>query len=312
MSKDPVKAETPSKDVGPRLPSLNTRMKTRRAQLGLTGAQLAQRAGISPSYVSLIEKGAKVPDEDVAANLARALDDDEELYRGWARAARLGLHKLDLLNHLEAISLTPAYRSLVESGQALPRLDSARQRDEAAHLRARLREVASRLTSPPRTGQPAHFGEPEALPHVGSDVSTEPAIIRVPVLAEGADPNRLENPSSSRVIRDQLLVDRRLVSETETERLFAYEITPGAMKHLRGIAAPGDRVVLQTGDGIAPDRICAVRTGHGIVLARVLFKGRSLLLLPGDGESDFASVDVPDPKALPSVIAGTHVLLIRR
>ena len=58
-----------------RLPDLRARMRRRRLQLGLTGTGLAQRAGISPSYVSLIETGAKVPEEDVAAGLARALDD---------------------------------------------------------------------------------------------------------------------------------------------------------------------------------------------------------------------------------------------
>ena len=91
-----------------RLPDLHTRMRRRRSQLGLTGTELAQRAGISTSYVSLIETGAKVPEEDVAASLARALDDDEALYRAWARAARLGVHDLALLNELEAISRTPA------------------------------------------------------------------------------------------------------------------------------------------------------------------------------------------------------------
>ena len=69
-----------------RLPDLRARMRRRRLQLGLTGTGLAQRAGISTSYVSLIETGAKVPEEDVAAGLARALDDDEALYRAWARA----------------------------------------------------------------------------------------------------------------------------------------------------------------------------------------------------------------------------------
>jgi predicted transcriptional regulator len=36
-------------------------MRRRRSQLGLTGTDLALRAGISTSYVSLIETGAKVP-----------------------------------------------------------------------------------------------------------------------------------------------------------------------------------------------------------------------------------------------------------
>ena len=84
------------------------RIRMKRTQIGLTGAELAQRADISPSYVSLIEKGAKVPDEDVAARIARALRDDEDLYRAWARASRLGLHKLTLLNRMEAISRSPS------------------------------------------------------------------------------------------------------------------------------------------------------------------------------------------------------------
>ena len=307
-----------------RLPSLNARIRTRRSQLGLTGAELAQRAGISASYVSLIEKGAKVPDVDVAAGLARALDDEEDLYRAWARAARLGLHDLDPLHRLEVISRTPAYVSLVESGQALPRLDStpapSGRWDE--DLRSRLREVASRLTSFPATGELAPLDEPESSPSSppapqpasGStpDASVERDIIRVPVLAEGADPARLGVSSSSAAIREQMLVDRRLVDGHERGRLFAYDVTPGAMKHLRGVAAPGDRIVFRHGGHVAPDRICALRTGPGIVLARVLLRGRSLLLLPGDGEPDFETVDVRDPKALPEVIVGTHILLIRR
>ena len=103
-----------------RLPSLNARIRTKRTQLDLTGAELAQRADISPSYVSLIENGAKVPDEDVAARIARALRDDEDLYRAWARASRLGLHKLNLLNRMETISRSPSYLGMVERGESLP------------------------------------------------------------------------------------------------------------------------------------------------------------------------------------------------
>jgi len=41
-------------------------------------------------------------------------------------------------------------------------------------------------------------------------------------------------------------------------------------------------------------------------------KNRSLLLLPGEGENGFSTVDVPDSKKLGDVIAGVHVLLLRR
>jgi transcriptional regulator with XRE-family HTH domain len=270
-----------------RLPSLNARIRMKRTQIGLTGAELAQRADISPSYVSLIERGAKVPDEDVAARLARALRDDEDLYRAWARAARLGLHRLNLLNRIEVISRSPAYLSAVERGEALPDEPRDEVLDEPDAQLSLLR--AAPAPQPP---------------------APEPEILRIPVLADGADPGRaLPSPLA---IRDRLLVDRRLVADHSPERLFAYEVTLPAMKHLRGLACPGDRVVFQRGGRVGPDRICAVRTPDGIVLSRVLFKERSLLLLPGEGERDFASVDVEGLKALPGVIAGTHVLLIRR
>jgi DNA-binding XRE family transcriptional regulator len=280
-----------------RLPSLNARIRTRRTQLGLTGAELSQRADISPSYVSLIEKGAKVPDEDVAARLAKALRDDEDLYRAWARASRLGLHRINLLNRMEAISRSPAYVSMVERGEALPAL-LARQADPKTRLGAfaespsgmfamsdRKPSRAAGERPAPRQA-PLLAPEPDATgaappPLAGQEES--PEILRIPVLADGADPGR--TVPSPLAVRDRLLVDRRLVADHSAERLFAYEVT---------------------------DRICAVRTREGIVLSRVLFKGRSLLLLPGEGEGEFATVDVAGVKALPGMIAGTHVLLIRR
>jgi SOS-response transcriptional repressor LexA len=125
------------------------------------------------------------------------------------------------------------------------------------------------------------------------------------------DPTRLEADSRSSVIRDHVSLDRRLIGSQDGP-VFVYEVTADAMKHLRGLAAPGDLVVLRQGGSLAPDRICAVRTDKGIVLSRVLLKDGSLLLLPGEGEPEFATVDVPDAKALQAAVAGTHVLLIRR
>lgn len=286
--------------IEPRLPPLHTRMRKRRAQLGLTGTEVAQRAGISTSYVSLIENGAKVPEEEVAAGLARALGDDEALYRAWARAARIGVHDLALLNQLEAITRSPAYVNLVESGQELPRLGSraAEGPGAATDLARRLREVASKLTPSPS----AEAASAEAV--------SASAVVGVPVLAEGKDP--AERAGARPRVRDRLLLDRRLLGGHEPRQLFACEVTPAATKHLRGLAAPGDRVVFRRGGAVTPDRICAIRTGQGLVLARVLVQDRSLLLLPGEGETEFESVGLAEGRELPDVIVGTHVLLIRR
>ena len=292
-----------------RLPDLHTRMKRRRTHLGLTGTELAQRAGISTSYVSLIENGAKVPEEDVAAGIARALDDDEALYRAWARAARLGIHDLALLNELEAISRTPAYVSLVESGDELPRLEAPVGRADVSvpegDLAMRLREVASHLG--PEALAARRPRRPSA-PGVVAE-SQLPAVVSVTVLATGADPAALE---ASRPVADRLLLDRRLLDGHEAQDLFAYEVTPAATRHLRGVAASGDRIVFQRHGAVTPDRICAIRTGNGIVLARALVKEGSLLLLPGEGEVHFESVELPDAGKLSDVVLGTHVLLIRR
>ena len=279
--------------------------------MGLTGTELARRAGISTSYVSLIENGAKIPEEDVAAGIARALDDDEALYRAWARAARLGMHDLALLNELEVISRTPAYVRMVESGEELPRLEAppapAGESLPAGDLAARLREVASRLGPEALAARGARrqaSSQPPSEPE-------RPGVVDIPVLAAGTDPAALE-ASRSRAVQDRLLLDRRLLDGHDAQELFAYEVTPAATTHLRGVAAPGDRIVFQRHGAVTPDRICAIRTAQGIVLARALVKEGSLLLLPGEGEVDFESVEIPDPGKLSDVVVGTHVLLIRR
>jgi DNA-binding XRE family transcriptional regulator len=294
-----------------RLPGLHTRMRRRRAQLGLTGTEVAQRAGISTSYVSLIENGAKVPEEDVAAGIARALDDDAGLYRAWARAARLGVHDLALLNELEAIARTPAYVSLVESGEELPRLEPLRapvgEGAPRPDLTARLREVASRLGPEALAARRAHRpSRPEAVAE--TDVL---AVVAIPLLAAGTDPATLE-ASPAGAVQDRLLLDRRLVEGHDASGLFAYEVMPSATRRLHGLAAAGDRIVFRRDGAVTPDRIGVIRTGEGILLARALVQESSVLLLPGEGETDFESVAIPEAGKLSDVVVGTHVVLIRK
>jgi transcriptional regulator with XRE-family HTH domain len=292
-----------------RLPAVHTRIRRRRSERGLTGTELAQRAGISASYVSVIENGARVPDEEVAALIARALDDDETLYRAWARASRLGPNDAALLRELEAISRTPAFASLVESGGELPRREPSappEEPDVPVDLATRLREVAYRLG-------------PEALAARGARAATSAApsraataaeVVGVPVLAEGADPAAARGTDSP-LADDHLYLDRRLLRGHEPRQLFAYELTARSTRHLRGVADPGDRVVLRQGGAVASGRICAVRTPRGIVLSRAIVSDRSLILLPGEGEVAFEAVELTRPGQVTGVVAGTQVLLIR-
>ena len=132
-----------------RLPDLPTRMRRRRSQLGLTGTELAQRAGISTSYVSLIETGAKVPEEDVAAeprpSARRRRGTLPRLGAGGAAWGPRPRSPQRARGDLPDAGLS----DLVESGEELPRLEApvraARFRVPEADLAMRLREVASRL-----------------------------------------------------------------------------------------------------------------------------------------------------------------------
>src|SRR6185503_18314882 len=47
-----------------------------------------RRPSVSSSYLCLIEKGRKVPNESIAVAIAEALGDDVALYRAWVRARK--------------------------------------------------------------------------------------------------------------------------------------------------------------------------------------------------------------------------------
>jgi len=207
-----------------------------------------------------------------------------------------------MLNELDAIARTPAFATLVESGQELPRLTPEPKAEEEAAaapgLSARLREVAYRLDPATPTG--------EARSPASEPIAPEERVVRVPVLRRDAAPGSSASPPPL----EHLLLDRRLFGNA-TGALFAYEVTASDMRHLRGLAGPGDRVVLREGGLVAPDRICAVRTPPGVRLSRCLASEGRLLLLPGDGEAGFESVLLPAGDDASNVVAGTHVLLLR-
>src|SRR5436190_12303675 len=65
------------------------RIRERRTELGLSLAQASARAGLkAPSFLHHIERGERLPSEQVVTWLAAALQDDEELLRAWVRLRR--------------------------------------------------------------------------------------------------------------------------------------------------------------------------------------------------------------------------------
>lgn len=55
-------------------------IRLKRKAKGLTQQQLAERAGVSPTWITKIEKGA-LPSTFIISSIALALDDDDEIYR---------------------------------------------------------------------------------------------------------------------------------------------------------------------------------------------------------------------------------------
>ncbi|MHB8664207.1 MAG: helix-turn-helix domain-containing protein [Acidimicrobiales bacterium] len=63
----------PPKPPTPRLRLFGARVRERRTQLGLTQEEMAELAGMHPTYISLVERGLRNPALDNICRIAAAL-----------------------------------------------------------------------------------------------------------------------------------------------------------------------------------------------------------------------------------------------
>jgi len=236
--------------------------------LALTPAGREHGGTVSISYLSLIETGRKVPDEEIAVAVARALGDDVRIHRAWVRARK----RSDLDAALKAAE---TLRDLLGRGDAAARAPSEAQR-------ARRRGTRSQRAS-----------------------SFVGARLRVPVIAAGSDPGEGLRPTCE--VLEWLRIELDELSPDDRERLdrpFAYRLDAVAARRVRDAFAPGDvALVLRTFAPIEADAIYAIRSEGRMILSRVLWNGSSLLLMPVPGESDFIVVDIGSETLL-----GRHVM----
>ena len=271
---------------------LPERIRRRRLSLNLAGQELAERAGVSPAYISLIEKGVKIPSQDVAEAIARALKDEPELYRAWAQSGRTG-----------------------DMETAWAQLHNARRYYRDASLRRRL---ASGADLPEEAPPREHFAVPDNRfeAEEGRDWSLaarrprDTGLLEIPVLEDGDDPG--PGPIHPDVVVDVLRLDPRVLGRAVPLRPFAFRLSEDAIERVRDLFRPGDWVVLDSRPGeLTADRVHAVRFMGRVILSRVLAKRDSLLLLPSEGRSDVRVLDL-EPGELPSrFIVGNVVLTIR-
>lgn len=255
---------------------VHERIRNRRDTRRMTGVELARRGHVSAAYVSLIERGLKIPHETVAAALARALDDDQELYRHWARSGRYPT-TCETRRRYDLLSSDPGLRRSLAEGEDLPlhRINLIGRREET---------VSSHQERPCLSG-----------------------VVAVPVLPEDTDPGRPSVPLPTTT--EALFVDARLLPEEDFDHLFAYCLSEAASRRVRPLATAGDYLVMtRKVRRPAAERIHAVRLGGRVVLTRLLVKGDSLLLLPTEGRSDFELL--APREALDRVVAAS-VLVVR-
>lgn len=271
------------------------RIVQRREALGLAAYELAKRAGISPSYLSLIEAGYKVPSERVAMDLARALGEDPELYRAWVETA--GDHDLD---------------SRVERLERMRRIRSPDALPSLAAPAAGMREWQERRRKGPEAEKRNWLSR---LTHLGmSTESTEarvPDVVLVPLIEEGTDPG--PDAKEARASEETISIDASLLGDDQDrDRLFAYRVSSRSTGNVSDTAAPGDILVFAADPaGVDPGAIYAVRVRSRIVLTRVAYTKPTLLLMPGQSGQPPTPITVGDERALRGVLAGVVVAAIR-
>jgi len=282
----------------PKQLSLHERIRNRRTAMGLAGYELARLARISPSYLSLIEKGAKIPSEEIALALARALDDNPDLYLAWTQAGRLGN---DVPSHLARLRMLHRLSSLPDSRRRLRSGEDLQEEDQAPLPAV---EQASR-----RARRWLAREEPDYAQVEDSRLAAPPDLLEIPLLAEGADPG--DDPAAAPGLIETLRIDRSLLPP-DVERPFAYRPGPRAIAGLEDALDAGDVVFLTSRvDLPLESSIYAVRTDRGVALARVIHHENVLLVLPPDRRDQPSAHDVGVHGQLQGLLAGRVVASLR-
>jgi len=266
------------------------RIHERRTTLGLTLSQLAKKAQVrAPSYIFHIENGERVPSEAVAVRLARALEDDVELYRAWA----LARNRADLSTVFRAASTLKRLLDDMAPGATTPDPSPGPHGPPAIEPRRSLAIAATEA-------------------HSLAEAPGAPAMFRVPVFAEGADPGVGSRPESPAL--ETLRLDAQLLPPAERVRHpFAYRLTTHGARRVSDLVRPGDYAVISRDPEVPDrDRVYAVRVGPRVEISRLWWDGTTLHLLPPPGETEVDAVPAAGRDRVLELVVGRLVVTIRR
>ncbi len=279
---------------------VGARLRLRRERLGLTVRETALRAGLklsSASYLSQLESGAKTPHPGLARRLAEVLEDDPRIYLAWAATGRRSdpLETARAVRTLAELLRHPRY-DLSPAGAA-PSADVGTGADPSLAPLGRAVEAA------PGPGVPALGPGP-----AGGEVPG--ARLLVPELAEGTDPG--DDERAPRPLAVHRVAPATLGGVEPLLRPFAYRLSAGGARRVSDRLTAGEVAVLTRRVWpLETAAVHAVRLSGHVVLARVLWNERQLLLLPGPGGRDFIVLDAPDRTTVERLLAGRVAATLR-
>jgi transcriptional regulator with XRE-family HTH domain len=273
------------------------RIETRRKELGWTLADLAREAGLkAPSYVLHIEKGDKVPSEDVAERLARALGEDVESFTAWARL-RTGTTLDDALH-----SVLIAERAV----RAIER-DPRHQVRWAANMP--LKFVAQGITS--------QQAKPTQEPHSTIGPTHGPMLLKkrqdpIILLENFQDPDAHTVASAKKLT---IAVDADEIVRGHVAELvapFAYKLTRKFGRRAPNLLPPGYYAILTRRIlPIEAHEAYAVRVEGRVELGFVHWDGERLLLLPHIDPADLVVLRAKSDAEVLRHMAGKVVIVLQ-
>jgi hypothetical protein len=137
------------------------------------------------------------------------------------------------------------------------------------------------------------------------------AIVLVPELEEGADPGDATR-DAPRVIATHRIETDALAAAEPLVSPFAYRLSEPGVRRVRDVLGAGDIVVLTRRSWpLEPSAPYAVRLSGHVLLSRVMWNERQLLLVPGPADSDFIVLDAPGRTVLERLLAGKVSALLR-
>ena len=300
--------------------SMPARVRTRREAKGISGADLSRRIGVSPSYVSQIEKGIRVPDIPVAVRIAHTLEDDEALFVAWCRD-----HKANSRSKSPSTGDDDAwtrryqgdrfddereFSQAVRSGEDIP---PARGRQVV--VQAMRDESSSAKSAPLFDSDEEPVGSVERLVDaLAVNARREGrSLVTAPVLEPGKDPGERDEVPSALCV-DKMVIDPRFLPDAQFGRPFVFWADEEVSRRVRDRVAPGDLVIVSRDldDGApVPGRVYAMRKGGRIFLGRLTSYGEKFLVQPGPGESEMIDLGLGVGRPAKPAVAGEVVAVIK-